>query len=109
MAYVFQIIEEQFVEKVDLTYFSSEGKDVDEWPLSDEIKAVVKKNPVEGIIDFEEHKNVIIDRFHNQEFQLVEITRSLLGRAPEPGQLLARSFFPSEQIVAERANRIRAE
>ena len=38
---------------------------VDEWPLIDELKAVVKKNPVEGIIDFEEHKNVIIDRFHN--------------------------------------------
>ena len=66
-------------------YFLSKGKPISEWPISEEIKEVVAKNPVEGILDFEEDPNIIVDRFcvaDENNGKLLEVTRSLLILTP---------------------------
>ena len=73
----------------DLFYFEPDGKPVDEWlELNEKMRKVIKNNPIDGLIDMEEHKDFIIDRFvcsklsGEQGHYFVEISRSLLEGAP---------------------------
>ena len=91
--FVLQYLHEYICE-LDLIYFEPDGKPVDEWlDLNEEMRTVIKNNPIDGLIDREEHKDFIVDRFvcsqeSDGEFlQLyVEISRSLLqGASPGSG------------------------
>ena len=88
--FVLQHLVDRASEK-DLFYFEPDGKPVDEWlELNEELREVIKNNPIDGLIDMEEHKDFIVDRFvcsqesDEQGDYFVEISRSLLQGAP-PG------------------------
>ena len=88
--YVLQYLASRISEK-DLFYFEPDGKPVDEWlELNEEMRDVIKNNPIDGLIDMEEHNDFIVDRFvcsqesGEQGHYFVEISRSLLQGAP-PG------------------------
>ena len=78
---------------------------MNQWPIHDDLKPVVEKNPVEGIIDFDEFGDkVIVDRFiSNSEEEscvLIEITRSLLKRAPMKGALISSCMYRKKEMSA---------
>ena len=78
---------------------------MNQWPIHDDLKSVIEKNPVEGIIDFDEFGDqVIVDRFksnsEDESCVLIEITRSLLKMAPIESATISSCMYRKKEMGA---------
>ena len=85
-----------------LIFFESTGRPISQWPLSDEMKRVVEKEPIENVLDLEDEAGIIVDRFADPDSRVfVEVTRNLLGSnfTHSDGRSMRHLFDPKDKTL----------